>query len=306
MLVSRLTPHGERGLRADPVRRADAVRGRTAGEADRAGRPGPGGRGDRGGATCCAGSFSTTDSIPHERHQPALPVAETPVRVGDELTFTEPLVLGYGFGNWRLQPADGTADGVFAPQNTRPAAPDPVGGDIQVRAFNVLNYFVTLTGPDARGAGNAEQFERAGRQDRAGDRGARRRDRHLDGDRGHRLHGLRPRRRGRGPGRSGRPAQRGGRRRQVDLRAAARRALRGRPGRHPQRDHLPARRGQPVGDAVGLVDEDVWFNAREPIAQTFRPGRRLHGGGQPLQVQEPGSTRRGQRRQRRRPGRMER
>jgi uncharacterized protein len=26
---------------------------------------------------------------------------------------------------------------------------------------------------------------------------------------------------------------------------------------------------QPVGDPVGLVDEDVWFNAREPQAQTF-------------------------------------
>jgi predicted extracellular nuclease len=26
---------------------------------------------------------------------------------------------------------------------------------------------------------------------------------------------------------------------------------------------------QPVGDSVGLVDEAVWFNAREPIAQTF-------------------------------------
>ena len=26
---------------------------------------------------------------------------------------------------------------------------------------------------------------------------------------------------------------------------------------------------QPVGDPVGLVDESVWFNAREPIAQTF-------------------------------------
>ena len=26
---------------------------------------------------------------------------------------------------------------------------------------------------------------------------------------------------------------------------------------------------QPVGPPVGLVDEDVWFNAREPIAQTF-------------------------------------
>ena len=71
----------------------------------------------------------------------------TPVRVGDELDFTAPLVLGYGFNLWRLQPADGTAAGTFAPQNTRPAAPDAVGGDIQVAAFNVLNYFVTLTGP---------------------------------------------------------------------------------------------------------------------------------------------------------------
>ena len=26
---------------------------------------------------------------------------------------------------------------------------------------------------------------------------------------------------------------------------------------------------QPVGEPVGLVDESVWFNAREPIAQTF-------------------------------------
>ena len=33
---------------------------------------------------------------------------------------------------------------MFAPQNTRPAAPDEVGGDVQVGAFNVLNYFLTL------------------------------------------------------------------------------------------------------------------------------------------------------------------
>jgi predicted extracellular nuclease len=32
--------------------------------------------------------------------------------------------------------------------------------------------------------------------------------------------------------------------------------------------YQPAR-VQPLGDPVGLVDEDVWFNAREPIAQTF-------------------------------------
>ena len=37
--------------------------------------------------------------------------ASTPVRVGDTLTLTAPTVLGYGFGDWRLQPADGTAEG---------------------------------------------------------------------------------------------------------------------------------------------------------------------------------------------------
>ena len=82
----------------------------------------------------------------------------TPVRVGDDLAFTEPLVLGFGFGAFRLQPADGTADGVFAPQNTRTAAPDPVGGDVQVGAFNVLNYFLTPP-PVGRGARTPAQLE---------------------------------------------------------------------------------------------------------------------------------------------------
>ncbi|SDF43222.1 hypothetical protein SAMN05660485_03340 [Blastococcus fimeti] len=83
---------------------------------------------------------------------------ETPVRVGDQLAFASPLVLGYGFDNWRLQPADGTAGGTFAPQNTRPAAPESVGGDIQVGAFNVLNYFLTFGG-EGRGATNAAELE---------------------------------------------------------------------------------------------------------------------------------------------------
>ncbi len=82
----------------------------------------------------------------------------TPVRVGDVLSFTEPVVLGYGFSQWRLQPADGTADGVFAPQNTRPTEPDEVGGDVQVGAFNVLNYFLTFGGV-GRGAPNQAEFE---------------------------------------------------------------------------------------------------------------------------------------------------
>ena len=69
-------------------------------------------------------------------------------------------MLGFGFGNWRLQPADGTADGTFGPQNTRPDAPDPVGGDVQIGAFNVLNYFLTLAADGGRGAETSEEFER--------------------------------------------------------------------------------------------------------------------------------------------------
>ena len=147
--------HRQRGLRPHPVRRAHAVRGRPARAADRA-RPArlAGGR-RRSRRTTPLRRIVLDDgsNASRERDQPALPQSPTtPVRVGDELDFTAPLVLGYGFGNWRLQPADGTPEGTFAPQNTRPAAPDAVGGDVQVGAFNVLNYFLTLTGPDARGA----------------------------------------------------------------------------------------------------------------------------------------------------------
>ena len=84
---------------------------------------------------------------------------ETPVRVGDEVNFTEQLVLGYGFSQWRLQPADGTAEGVFEPQNARPDSPEDVGGDIQLGAFNVLNYFLTFDQSIGRGAENQEEFE---------------------------------------------------------------------------------------------------------------------------------------------------
>jgi predicted extracellular nuclease len=83
---------------------------------------------------------------------------DSPVRVGDVVDLREPLVLGYGFGAWRLQPADGTADGVLAPQDTRPAAPGEVGGDVRLAAFNVLNYFLTLGGV-GRGAPNEAEFE---------------------------------------------------------------------------------------------------------------------------------------------------
>ena len=193
----------------------------------------------------------------------------TPVRVGDQVTFTAPTVLGYSFGNWRLQPSDGTAEGTFAPQNTRTAAPDEVGGDMQVAAFNVLNYFLTHTGSDARGARSAAQFEKqAGKivpaiealgaevvtlmeiedTDSTGyspgdpDRAAADLVNRLNEAAGEDKWAYSPL-----------PAE---------LLAVDRDVIR---NAIIYQQHLV----QPVGDPVGLVDETIWFNAREPIAQTF-------------------------------------
>jgi uncharacterized protein len=194
---------------------------------------------------------------------------ETPVRVGDELTFTEPLVLGYGFDQWRLQPADGTAEGVFTPQNTRPTAPDPVGGDVKVAAFNVLNYFLTWSGGDARGARDAEQFAKQSAKivtaiealdadvvtlmeiedtDATG---------YSPGDADQALADLVDKLNASAGAASWAyvPLPQ-------ELYAVERDAIRN--GIIYRADAV-----ETVGDPVGLVDESVWFNAREPIAQTF-------------------------------------
>lgn len=192
----------------------------------------------------------------------------SPVRVGDEVSFTEPTVLGFGFGSWRLQPADGTADGVFAPQNTRPAMPDEVGGDVQVGAFNVLNYFLTRTGPDARGAKSDQAFAKQSAKIvtaikglgadvvtlmevedtdstgyRTGDADA------ALADLVNRLNAGSPDKWAYVP----MPAE---------LYAVDRDVIRN------AIIYRPAA-VTPVGEPVGLVDESVWFNAREPIAQSF-------------------------------------
>lgn len=86
------------------------------------------------------------------------------IRLGDTVTGVVG-VLSYGFDAWRLHP---TAAPAVQPTNPRPSAPDPVGGDVRVGSFNVLNYFTTLdvpgavtdTGDDPRGADSAAEFER--------------------------------------------------------------------------------------------------------------------------------------------------
>lgn len=112
---------------------------------------------------------------------------QNPVRAGESVTFTQPVVLSYSFNLWRLQPTspvDGTTDPSALPAtwtNNREETPVSVGGEQSIASFNVLNYFSTTgdsltgctfyvdrdknpitvnSGCDARGAANIENFER--------------------------------------------------------------------------------------------------------------------------------------------------
>ncbi len=70
------------------------------------------------------------------------------VRVGADVTFIDPVILSYGFNLWRFQPTERVTDGdTNSPvtfEQTRTPAPEDVGGDVTLAAFNVLNYFVNL------------------------------------------------------------------------------------------------------------------------------------------------------------------
>ena len=74
----------------------------------------------------------------------------TPLRVGDRVDFSDPVVLDHRFGDWRLQPTgplDGRAPAGAAPidwRDSRPGDAPKVPGDVRVATFNVLNYFPSL------------------------------------------------------------------------------------------------------------------------------------------------------------------
>ncbi|MDO5696615.1 MAG: ExeM/NucH family extracellular endonuclease [Dermatophilus congolensis] len=78
---------------------------------------------------------------------PYLSAAE-PHRTGSPVTFTKPVILDYRF-QWNYQPtgqvigADSPVD-PLATVNDREATVPSVGGNIQIAAFNVLNYFNDL------------------------------------------------------------------------------------------------------------------------------------------------------------------
>lgn len=194
----------------------------------------------------------------------------TPVRVGDVLTFTAPTVLGFGFGAWRLQPSDGTAAGTFAPQNTRTPTPAAVGGDLQVAAFNVLNYFLTFDpAKGGRGARSQAQLEKQAAKTVPAIEA-------LDAEVVTLLEIEDTNSTGYGDGSpdqaladlTGRLNAAAGYDKwtfvplPVELLAVDRDVIR---NAIIYQNHVV----QPVGLPVGQVDETVWFNAREPIAQTF-------------------------------------
>jgi 5'-nucleotidase len=76
-----------------------------------------------------------------------------PVRVGAPVSFVHPVVVDYRNGAWRLQPlrqvtaGNGATTSPVVIPDTRTRHPRPVGGDVRIASLNVLNYF-TETGED--------------------------------------------------------------------------------------------------------------------------------------------------------------
>lgn len=75
-----------------------------------------------------------------------------PIRVGAAATLHAPVILEWRNNTWKLQPTHRVTDAgadVATFEDTRPAnaAPQSVGGDLKLGTFNVLNYFNT-TGQD--------------------------------------------------------------------------------------------------------------------------------------------------------------
>jgi len=112
---------------------------------------------------------------------------ENPIRTGADVSFNQAVILDFRNDAWKFQPtthltpenAESVQPASF--ENTRTAAPQDVGGQVKLASFNVLNYFAT-TGDSlqgcsfytdregnpitvsggclARGAANAENLER--------------------------------------------------------------------------------------------------------------------------------------------------
>lgn len=102
--------------------------------------------------------------------------ASNPVRVGARATFNAPVILDFRNNTWKFQPQQrvtGTGSSVVSFTNTRTQAPEAVGGNLRLATFNVLNYFPT-TGEEWVGAGNSCSFfnDRQGNRNTVNDCGA--------------------------------------------------------------------------------------------------------------------------------------
>ena len=90
-----------------------------------------------------------------------------PVRVGEAVTFSAPMIVDYRNNAWTLSPTSQVTPATPEParatfKNTRTPGPDAAtlaGADLKVASFNVLNYFTTL-GADV--AGCTSYNDRAG------------------------------------------------------------------------------------------------------------------------------------------------
>ncbi|WP_137293592.1 ExeM/NucH family extracellular endonuclease [Nocardioides dongxiaopingii] len=91
------------------------------------------------------------------------------IRVGAEATLEAPVVLEYRNSAWKFQPTEAVTDegtdvATFEDTRAQNLAPQDVGGSIKLGTFNVLNYFNT-TGADFVGRGGSCTFY----EDREGD-----------------------------------------------------------------------------------------------------------------------------------------
>lgn len=71
-----------------------------------------------------------------------------PIRVGATATLKAPVILEWRNSTWKLQPTHRVTDAgadvaTFEDTRAANAAPQPVGGDLKLGTFNVLNYFNT-------------------------------------------------------------------------------------------------------------------------------------------------------------------
>lgn len=75
---------------------------------------------------------------------------DNPVRVGEAVTFTSPIIFDFRNSKWKFQPtqqltvANSSTVQPATFTNTRTSSPKDVGGELTLATFNVLNYFTTL------------------------------------------------------------------------------------------------------------------------------------------------------------------